>query len=47
MWCIPCVEGEYVACMEDVLDLYAEAPDPIRIVAGSTSRLQTVAPPAK
>lgn len=30
MWCIPCVDGEYVARMEDVLDLYAEAPDPER-----------------
>ncbi|MET4312691.1 IS630 family transposase [Bradyrhizobium sp. RT4b] len=27
MWCIPKVDGEYVARMEDVLDLYAEAPD--------------------
>ena len=26
MWCIPQVDGEYVARMEDVLDLYAEAP---------------------
>src|SRR5438309_589142 len=30
MWCIPQVDGEYVARMEDVLDLYAEAPDPGR-----------------
>src|SRR5271156_2281286 len=28
MWCIPQVDGEFVARMEDVLDLYAEAPDP-------------------
>src|SRR4051794_33056759 len=28
MWCIPQVDGEYVARMEDVLDLYAEPPDP-------------------
>lgn len=28
MWCIPAVDGEYVARMEDVLDLYAEKPDP-------------------
>jgi transposase len=28
MWCIPQVDGEYVARMEDVLDLYAEEPDP-------------------
>src|SRR6059058_1549156 len=30
MWCIPQVDGEYVARMEDVLDLYAEVPDPER-----------------
>ena len=28
MWCIPEVDGTYVARMEDVLDLYAEPPDP-------------------
>jgi transposase len=28
MWCIPRVDGEFVARMEDVLDLYAEKPDP-------------------
>jgi transposase len=32
MWCIPQVDGAYVARMEDVLDLYAEAPDPRRPV---------------
>jgi transposase len=32
MWCIPQVTGEFVARMEDVLDLYAEAPDPARPV---------------
>src|ERR1700680_1150895 len=32
MWCIPKVDGEYVARMEDVLELYAEAPDPKRRV---------------
>ena len=32
MWCIPRVDGEYVARMEDVLDLYAEEPDPKRPV---------------
>src|SRR5258708_4722128 len=32
MWCIPKVDGEYVARMEDVLDLYAEAPDASRPV---------------
>jgi len=30
MWCIPKVNSEYVARMEDVLDLYAEAADPKR-----------------
>jgi transposase len=34
MWCIPQVDGEYVARMEDVLDLYAEPPDPKRPVVG-------------
>jgi transposase len=32
MWCIPQIDGEYVARMEDVLDLYAEGPDPERPV---------------
>jgi transposase len=32
MWCIPKVDAEYVARMEDVLDLYAERPDPKRPV---------------
>jgi transposase len=32
MWCIPQVTGTYVARMEDVLDLYAEPPDPKRPV---------------
>jgi transposase len=32
MWCIPRVDGEFVARMEDVLDLYAEPPDPKRPV---------------
>ena len=32
MWCIPQVDGTYVARMEDVLDLYAEAPDAKRPV---------------
>jgi hypothetical protein len=32
MWCIPKVDAEYVARMEDVLDLYAEPPDPRRPV---------------
>ena len=32
MWCIAKVDAEYVARMEDVLDLYAEQPDPKRPV---------------
>jgi transposase len=32
MWCIPRVDGTYVARMEDVLDLYAEPSDPQRPV---------------
>jgi hypothetical protein len=32
MWCIPTVNPEYVARMEDVLALYAEPPDPLRPV---------------
>src|SRR6266852_1926458 len=32
MWCIHKLDGEYVARMEDVLDLYAEAPDSDRPV---------------
>jgi len=32
MWCIPTVNAEFVARMEDVLGLYAELPDPLRPV---------------
>lgn len=32
MWCIPKVDHEFVARMEDVLSLYAERPDPKRPV---------------
>src|SRR3954466_10554218 len=32
MWCIPKVDGSFVARMEDVLDLYAEPADPKRPV---------------
>jgi transposase len=28
MWCVPKIDGDYVARMEDVLDLYAEPSDP-------------------
>jgi hypothetical protein len=30
LWCIPQVDGEFVTRMEDVLGLYAQAPDPKR-----------------
>jgi len=30
MWCIPEANAEYVACMEDVLDLYEQPYDPLR-----------------
>src|SRR4051812_35420099 len=32
MWCVPKIDGEYVARTEDVLDLYAAPPDPARPV---------------
>src|SRR5688500_11715145 len=32
MWCIPCVDAEFVERMEDVLELYASEPDPKRPV---------------
>lgn len=43
MWCIPQVDGNYVARMEDVLDLYAEAPDPNRpVVCFDESPMQLI-----
>ena len=43
MWCIPQVDGEYVARMEDVLDLYAEQPDPKRpVVCFDESPIQLI-----
>jgi transposase len=43
MWCIPRVDGEYVARMEDVLDLYAEAPDSKRpVVCFDESPIQLI-----
>ena len=43
MWCIPEVNGEYVARMEDVLDLYAEAPDPqSQVVCFDESPIQLI-----
>ena len=42
-WCVPRVDGEYVARMEDVLDLYAEAPDPQRpVVCFDESPIQLI-----
>jgi transposase len=42
-WCIPQVDGSFVARMEDVLDLYAEAPDPRRpVVCFDESPLQLI-----
>ena len=40
MWCIPKVDAEYVARMEDVLDLYAE-----RLTRSDRSSASTKAPP--
>ena len=43
MWCIPRVDAEYVARMEDVLDLYAEEPDPQRpVVCFDESPIQLI-----
>src|SRR6202522_2429776 len=46
MWCIPTVDDEYVARMEDVLDLYAEQLDPKRpVVCFDESPIQLIAAP--
>jgi len=43
MWCIPQVDADYVARMEDVLDLYAEPPDPQRpVVCFDESPIQLI-----
>ena len=43
MWCVPQVDTEYVARMEDVLDLYAEEPDPKRpVVCFDESPIQLI-----
>jgi len=43
MWCIPQVDADYVARMEDVLDLYAEEPDPKRpVVCFDESPIQLI-----
>ena len=43
MWSVPKIDGEYVARMEDVLDLYAEPLDPARpVVCLDESPLQLI-----
>jgi len=43
MWCVPQVDAEYVARMEDVLDLYAEEADPQRpVVCFDESPIQLI-----
>jgi hypothetical protein len=43
MCCIPQVDADYVARMEDVLDLYAEPPDPKRpVVCFDESPIQRI-----
>ena len=43
MWCVPKVDAEYVARMEDVLDLYAAAPDRKRpVVSFDESPVQLI-----
>ena len=43
MWCIPKVDAAYVAAMEDLLDLYSEAPDPERpVIAFDESPTQLI-----
>src|SRR3954453_2256378 len=43
MWCVPKIDGEYVARMEDVLHLYAEPLDPARpVVCLDESPLQLI-----
>lgn len=43
LWCIPQVDDTFVARMEDVLDLYAEAPHPRRpVVCFDESPIQLI-----
>ena len=43
MWCIPEVDGEYVARMEDILDLYTETPNPYKpVVSFDESPIQLI-----
>src|ERR687890_1043496 len=47
-WCIPQVDGTFVARMEDVLDLYTEAPDPRRpVVCFDESPTQLIGEPRR
>ena len=42
MWCIPQIDAEYVARMEDVLDLYAERPTQTPVVCFDESPTQLI-----
>ena len=43
MWCIAKIDGEYIARMEDLLDLYAEPHDPMRpVVCFDESPIQLI-----
>ncbi len=43
MWCIPEVDGDFVARMEDVLDLYTETPNPHKpVVSFDESPIQVI-----
>jgi transposase len=43
MWCIPEIDGEYVARMEDILDLYTETPNPNKpVVSFDESPIQLI-----
>ena len=43
MWCIANIDGDYIARMEDLLDLYAEPPDPKRpVVCFDESPIQLI-----
>ena len=42
MWCIPTVTSSFVACMEDVLDLYAEADPAVPVVCFDETPTQLI-----
>jgi transposase len=43
MWCIAKIDADYIACMEDLLDLYAEPHDPKRpVVCFDESPIQLI-----